>query len=170
MPSKQFPWVLLRLFQVWTLWENFYCCQDFMFRLRYDGLRESILSRYSFKVVSRRKQVEIQTCLFTLHTFDCLVYKHNLDVQQTISKKVFASQHSIEWTLMHVIVGTTGAIPEDQHRNYFRGKSKQEKRTGRDQFLSSKCQRGKCHDVPITIHLCIIFVRVCTTAWEDCQC
>ena len=44
-------------------------------------------SNHSFKVVSKVKQVEIQTCLFTLHTFDCLVYKHNLDVQQTIAKK-----------------------------------------------------------------------------------
>ena len=39
-------------------------------------------------VISRRKQVEIQTCLFTLHTFDCLVFKHNWDIAQTILRKV----------------------------------------------------------------------------------
>ena len=39
-------------------------------------------------VISRRKQVEIQTCLFTLHTFDCLVLKHNWDIGQTILRKV----------------------------------------------------------------------------------
>ena len=40
------------------------------------------------KVVSKIKQVEIQTCLFTLHTFDCLVSKHSWDVQQAVRKKV----------------------------------------------------------------------------------
>ena len=40
------------------------------------------------QVVSKMKQVEIQTCLFTLHTFDCLVFKHSWDVQQTLNKKV----------------------------------------------------------------------------------
>ena len=47
-----------------------------------------ILNYVSFQVVNRRKQVEIQTCLFTLHTFDCLVLKHNCDVQQAVDKKV----------------------------------------------------------------------------------
>ena len=43
-------------------------------------------------MVTKIKQVEIQTCLFTLHTFDCLVFKHSWDVQQTVRKKVFLEE------------------------------------------------------------------------------
>ena len=37
---------------------------------------------------SQEKQNEIQTCLFALHTFDCLVFQHYWDIDQAEIKKV----------------------------------------------------------------------------------